>query len=480
MKTCIQTLLVTLGLGIGWAATAQPANDNFGQAIKITGPITVGSNVGATRQPNDPNDVYQPGSGRSPLGGRSVWWRWVAPASGSYTIKTGDRSGVEPNSTFDTQLGVYTGATLATLVEVASCEDDVLYPGGLSSVQIDAIEGQTYHILVDGFAGQTGTIYLYVVPSRFTLSVSVNPPGAGHVSFDPPFDPTGYVAGTVVTLLATPAGGTNFYAWSGDVAGMTNPVTFVMNGNKSITANFFDSPPPLSENVELVWRNLDGRIAGWSFEGTELVNNFLIGSTSDQWRLAAVSDLNNDGSGDLLFQNRDGRITAWFMDGNTRTDHAVIATLSNKLRLVGAGDFNFDTQADLVFQRNDGKLQVRFRDGITLIGAASLGDTAWRAVTVADYNNDGSADIFFQHADGRLAVWLMNGTHLVESILLGKTAKWRLAAVRDMNNDGQPDLLFDREGQSAVWLMDGTTRASAILLRDGVPVAGTWKIVGTR
>src|SRR5690606_12473898 len=108
---------------------------------------------------------------------------------------------------FDTQLGIYTGATLATLVEVASNEDNNLYASGLSSVEINAVQGETYHIVVDGYAGQTGTIYLYVISSRFTLSVSVNPPGSGSVSFDPPFEAGGYAAGTVVTLQASPTSG---------------------------------------------------------------------------------------------------------------------------------------------------------------------------------------------------------------------------------------------------------------------------------
>jgi hypothetical protein len=45
----------------------------------------------------------------------------------------------------------------------------------------------------------------------------------------------------MVTLTAEPSGDSEFTGWSGDVGGTINPLTIVMNGNKSITAVFTDS-----------------------------------------------------------------------------------------------------------------------------------------------------------------------------------------------------------------------------------------------
>jgi uncharacterized repeat protein (TIGR02543 family) len=47
-----------------------------------------------------------------------------------------------------------------------------------------------------------------------------------------------YTYGQVVTLQAVPDAGYTFSGWSGDLTGTTNPVTLVMNANKSVTANF--------------------------------------------------------------------------------------------------------------------------------------------------------------------------------------------------------------------------------------------------
>src|SRR5688500_3946061 len=114
MKTL--SLLVGLFLlGTAFPSFAQPANDNFDSAATLTDSAE-GSNVGATQQVGEPSTVDRPGFTRSALGGHSVWWRWTAPTTGLYTIKTGDRSGVQPSSTFDTQLGVYTGTSLSNLV----------------------------------------------------------------------------------------------------------------------------------------------------------------------------------------------------------------------------------------------------------------------------------------------------------------------------------------------------------------------------
>ncbi|MFN7141832.1 MAG: InlB B-repeat-containing protein, partial [Limisphaerales bacterium] len=268
MKTPALLLSASLFLAATGTTIAQPANDHFANAIVMNNYLVTGSNVNATKQANDPGSVALQNGGRSPTGGRSVWWRWTAPDSRRYTVKTGDRSGKEPSSNFDTQLGVYTGATLGTLVEVGSNEDNVLYPSGLSSVEIDAVQGQTYHIMVDGYGGQTGTIYLYVIPTRYTLSVSANPPGSGSVSFDPVFESEGYLAGTVVTLTATPNSSTNFYGWSGDAGGRSNVINVVMNSSKHVVANFFNEPQVVLNDPQLLWQNRSGPVAAWFFTGT--------------------------------------------------------------------------------------------------------------------------------------------------------------------------------------------------------------------
>ncbi len=68
----------------------------------------------------------------------------------------------------------------------------------------------------------------------FTLDVTVE--GEGQVTWSP--DKTTFSDGETVTLTATPAGGSQFVGWSGDALDLTNPLTLIMDGNKSIIATF--------------------------------------------------------------------------------------------------------------------------------------------------------------------------------------------------------------------------------------------------
>jgi uncharacterized repeat protein (TIGR02543 family) len=48
----------------------------------------------------------------------------------------------------------------------------------------------------------------------------------------------GYTIGTNATLTATPATGYVFSGWSGNASGTSNPLTLLMNGNKTVGAAF--------------------------------------------------------------------------------------------------------------------------------------------------------------------------------------------------------------------------------------------------
>jgi pectate lyase len=68
----------------------------------------------------------------------------------------------------------------------------------------------------------------------FTLTVGVT--GSGSVSRSP--NQATYAAGTTVTLTANAGANFRFANWGGDLAGVANPTTIIMNSNKSVVANF--------------------------------------------------------------------------------------------------------------------------------------------------------------------------------------------------------------------------------------------------
>jgi len=74
----------------------------------------------------------------------------------------------------------------------------------------------------------------------YTLTTAVT--GGGYVSRSP--DQTHYTKGEYVTVTATPLTGYVFASWSGASNSTSPSVTIVVDGNKTLTANFTQAPAP--------------------------------------------------------------------------------------------------------------------------------------------------------------------------------------------------------------------------------------------
>ncbi len=134
-------------LSASLVATLTPVNDTFAAATVLTGTsFTVnGSNIGATVQTKEPKHA-------GVRGGKSVWWSWTAPSSGTLSLAT-------TGSSFDTTLGIYTGTAVKTLAVVGSNDDES--SSVLSSkVVVSVVSGKTYRIAVDGYSAESGSIVL--------------------------------------------------------------------------------------------------------------------------------------------------------------------------------------------------------------------------------------------------------------------------------------------------------------------------------
>jgi thiol-disulfide isomerase/thioredoxin len=140
-----------LGAAFPVFGQSPPANDDFANAAVITGTnaVVVCTNTYATKEPGEPDHACSPG-------GKSVWWRWQAPANGYVTISTAGSVSSEFGGPMDTVLGVYIGNSVSNLVEVASNDDGPV--AGTSEVSFQTDAGNLYRIAVDGFAGSTNDV----------------------------------------------------------------------------------------------------------------------------------------------------------------------------------------------------------------------------------------------------------------------------------------------------------------------------------
>jgi hypothetical protein len=144
------------------------AANTFSSAKRITGVTgeSVAENYYADKEPNEPSHADD-------AGGKSVWFRWTAPASYRVIWSTA-------GSNFDTLLAVYTGGGFGSpLAEVESNDNDER--AQTSEVTFDATAGTTYQIAVDSSSHggrkipAVGSIRLRWMPSdRDFIGVSPN------------------------------------------------------------------------------------------------------------------------------------------------------------------------------------------------------------------------------------------------------------------------------------------------------------------
>jgi uncharacterized repeat protein (TIGR01451 family) len=122
------------------SGAAQPTNDKFSNRIALTGSSgqTTGISSYASKEPGEPNHAGN-------AGGKSIWWKWTAPANGQLSLDTG-------GSTFATLLAVYTGSSVGALSGVAS--------SAAGSLLFEAQANTEYEIVVDGIDGAGGNVTL--------------------------------------------------------------------------------------------------------------------------------------------------------------------------------------------------------------------------------------------------------------------------------------------------------------------------------
>jgi hypothetical protein len=122
------------------ASAAPPANDLFASAELVTGSSVTasGTTVDASKETAEPNH-------RGYSGGRSIWYRWVAPADGTAVVSVS-------SSTYGTLVAAYTGLTVDGLTPVGT-------GGDLAGLRFSAVAGQAYHIAIDTY-GDGGPVEL--------------------------------------------------------------------------------------------------------------------------------------------------------------------------------------------------------------------------------------------------------------------------------------------------------------------------------
>lgn len=221
------------------APSSIPANDSFANAttVAVTGASVsvTGTNIQASKETGEPNHA---GS----TGGRSVWWKFVAPAAGRMTVTT-------LGSNFDTLLAAYTGSAVGSLTLLAANDDAETVQQNpnddrkrTSTVAFDVTAGATYMLAVDGWDSLFGQITL-------NLALAAVAGSAPTITTQPASRTV--TAGTGTTFSVTATGGILSYQWYFNgtaITGATGPdytITSAQAANAGsyhvVVANFYGS-----------------------------------------------------------------------------------------------------------------------------------------------------------------------------------------------------------------------------------------------
>ncbi|OLF12576.1 S1 family serine peptidase [Actinophytocola xanthii] len=197
----------------------RPGNDRFGSAQALSG------NAGSVTGSND-SATLDPGEAGVEA---SVWYTWTPTESGNAQIAVNQHG-------FDSQVNVYTGASVTGLSAVASNDDA---NGSLQSeVEFNAVAGTTYRIQVDGFGFDYGTYRLSYGVNRPDNDDVASAPDLARAAGGPVFVSTARATGQAGEPAAVFARGDSsvWYRWTAPESGTARFSTFGSNYDTTLAA----------------------------------------------------------------------------------------------------------------------------------------------------------------------------------------------------------------------------------------------------
>lgn len=353
-----------------------PANDDFasGQVISgLSGTVNT-INAEASKEMGEPNHA-----GNS--GGRSVWYRYTAPGSGSLTITT-------LNSNFDTLLAVYVGSAVNNLQPIASSDDYPTHISNTSAVTIGTQTGVVYHIAVDGYNGLFGTATGTIALNWSLANSASNDNFANALTLASPNPQSGSLSGTNVGASkeagepnhhGEPGGKSVWFKWTapGDFARVYN---FTFEGSRSASGSssfngviaIYTGSSVNSLTTMTSWGGTDatcyfkatpGQLYYIAVDGKDSGSGAQAGTINISWgvrRAGKATDFDRDGRADItVFRPING---AWYsLDSSTNALRAVQFGTNGDKPLYA--DINGDRRTDYqVFRPDTGSWYIVYHN----------------------------------------------------------------------------------------------------------------------
>jgi hypothetical protein len=197
-------------------------------------------------------------------------------------------------------------------------------------------------------------------------------------------------------------------------------------------------------NGRILWRNINSNaVTTWDIDRSGVKLGQVVTPTpiSQDWKVIAFRDFNNDGIADILWRNSQTETIAfWKMKNTFETPPEYVSyQVSNNFRIAAIADFTGDGRPDIFFWNGKSKqvdptnggvmsLWEFLGDGLSIKGTyikqatpdpnvfntLNIQYEGSSAELVKDFDGDGKADILWRdQTSGATVIWKMNGDILV-------------------------------------------------------------------
>ena len=186
----------------GTALAAPPANDDFANAIVLSGNsgIQTGTNnIDATFQTGEP----VPATSAT----KTVWFKWTCPADGAFTVDTLGSMDLAAGE-WDSVLGIFSGAAVTSLTPLGTTP---LEGGTSETMTIPVTAGTTYFVQLAGSKNGAGEVASNNIKLTWSFAATVY--DANIVTFGPGAV-VGAVSGNAATITQTLPYGTNLATYA--------------------------------------------------------------------------------------------------------------------------------------------------------------------------------------------------------------------------------------------------------------------------
>ena len=261
-------------------ALAAPANDDFANAIDLTGVgtdqtgnATAGTqtgtnNIDATFQAGEPQCGY-------PETVNTVWFKWTCPADGNLTVSTlGSRDTAPTPGEWDAVLGIYSGSAVNALTPLGTTPQDIVLE---ESMTLAVTAGTTYSIQLGGYANILASdIHLSwtLVPTVYLADILTFGPGAivgavaanaATINWTVPYTNPATLAPTFTLSPGATCTVAGLPVHSGDTVNLTNPVEYTVTAaGASPVVNVYTVTVTVTPNESALTWNIAGD-GNWDF-----------------------------------------------------------------------------------------------------------------------------------------------------------------------------------------------------------------------